>query len=129
MWPPLGIETIDPFGLPFFNTVLLISSGLTLTVSHRALAADQPDYYLTSSALVQTLILGGAFTLVQGFEYLNAPFAINDGIYGSVFYFATGFHGLHVIVGSIMLLVSLIRNALRQLNSKQHVGFLCSIWY
>jgi len=104
---------------------LLISSGLTLTVSHRAVLTEFFD--LTSQALIVTLILGISFTLVQGFEYIQSPFSINDGIYGSVFFFSTGFHGVHVFVGSIMLLVSLIRNGLRQLLASQHVGFTSAI--
>lgn len=129
MWPPLGVDNILPFRLPFFNTLLLLSSGVTLTFSHRALARKNPNYYYTSFGLVWTLILGGLFTCIQVFEYLNAQFAINDGIYGSTFYFATGFHGLHVLIGSIMLLISLIRNTLRQFHPEQHVGFLSAIWY
>jgi cytochrome c oxidase subunit 3 len=127
MWPPIGIEPIYPWGLPFFNTVLLVSSGVTLTVSHRAILSKFFD--LTSQALIVTLILGISFTTVQGFEYVQAPFSINDGVFGSVFFFSTGFHGLHVFIGSIMLSVSLLRNGLRQLLATQHIGFTASIWY
>lgn len=129
MWPPLGVDNILAFRLPFFNTLLLLSSGVTLTFAHRALAQKKPNYYYTSFGLIWTLILGGLFTCIQIFEYLHAQFSINDGIYGSTFYFATGFHGLHVLIGSFMLVVSLIRNTLRQLHPEQHVGFLSSIWY
>jgi len=113
--------------LPFFNTVLLVSSGITLTVSHRAILSEKFDF--TSQALIVTLILGLSFTFVQGFEYVKAPFSINDGIYGSVFFFSTGFHGAHVFIGSIMLAVSLLRNGLRQLLASQHIGFTSGIWY
>jgi len=127
VWPPLGIEPIYAFGLPLFNTVLLLSSGVSLTYSHRAVLDSKFDE--GSLGLLITLIYGMFFTLVQLFEYVYAPFSINDGIYGSVFYFSTGFHGLHVIIGSIMLLVCLIRNELNQFAATQHVGFTCSIWY
>jgi len=111
--------------LPFFNTVLLVSSGVTLTVSHRAILSK--FFTLTSQALIVTLILGISFTAVQGFEYVQAPFSINDGVFGSVFFFSTGFHGLHVFIGSIMLSVSLLRNGLRQLLATQHIGFTAGI--
>jgi len=127
MWPPIGIDPIYPWGLPFFNTVLLVSSGVTLTVSHRAILSK--FFTLTSQALIVTLILGISFTAVQGFEYVQAPFSINDGVFGSVFFFSTGFHGLHVFIGSIMLSVSLLRNGLRQLLATQHIGFTAGIWY
>ena len=127
MWPPLGIQTIFPFGLPFFNTVLLLSSGVTLTYAHRALLNKLPNS--TSQGLLFTLFLGVTFTFVQGFEYIHSPFSINDSIYGSIFYFSTGFHGLHVLIGSIMLLVSLFRNILGELFPSQHVGFTSAIWY
>jgi len=79
--------------------------------------------------LIATLVLGGFFSIVQLFEYTHSPFSINDSIYGSIFYFSTGFHGLHVLIGSVMLAVNLMRNTLRQLHPKQHVGFLSAIWY
>lgn len=131
IWPPLGIHTIDPFGLPFFNTILLLSSGISLTVSHRALVEDEenPDFERLSNGLIATLVLGGFFSIVQLFEYIHAPFSINDSIYGSIFFFSTGFHGAHVIIGSVMLAVNLVRNTLRHLHPKQHIGFLSAIWY
>jgi len=96
-----------------------------LTVAHRTILAER--FINTSQALLFTLGLGISFTLVQGFEYVEAPFSINDGIYGSVFFFSTGFHGLHVFVGSVMLGVSLLRNGLRQLFASQHIGFTSGI--
>lgn len=127
MWPPLGIETINPWLLPFLNTVVLLSSGVSLTYAHSCLVAG--EYKLTSRGLLITLGYGIFFSIVQLFEYINAPFSINDGIYGSVFFLSTGFHGLHVIIGSIMLLVNLIRNGIRNLLPSQHVGFIAAAWY
>jgi len=121
----MGITTIFPFGLPFLNTVLLLSSGITLTYAHRTLLNSTSLF--TSRGLLATLFLGITFTFVQGFEYIYSPFSINDSVYGSIFYFATGFHGLHVIIGSIMLIVSLMRNAVGALFPSQHVGFTAAI--
>lgn len=127
VWPPLGIETINPWYLPFLNTIVLLSSGVSLTYAHSCLVLG--EYKLTSRGLIITLIYGVFFSIVQLFEYINAPFSINDGIYGSVFFLSTGFHGLHVIIGSIMLLVNLIRNGFRNLLPTQHVGFTSAAWY
>ena len=127
MWPPFGIQPINPWGLPFFNTILLISSGISLTIAHRTVSYN--NFFLTSQSLLFTLFLGFSFTFVQLFEYITSTFSINDSVFGSVFFFSTGFHGLHVLVGSFMLIVSLIRNGLRQLFATQHIGFIVSIWY
>lgn len=126
-WPPVGIEVIDPWALPLLNTVILLSSGVSLTYAHRALA--NAEYESVSLGLSITLWYGILFTAIQLFEYINSPFSINDSVYGSVFFLATGFHGLHVIIGSIMLLITLLRNGLRQITATQHVGFIASAWY
>jgi heme/copper-type cytochrome/quinol oxidase subunit 3 len=124
MWPPLGIETISAFGLPLLNTVLLISSGISLTYAHIEIL--NKNYSSATKGLSITLLYSFLFTSIQIFEYVNAPFSINDSVYGSIFFFCTGFHGLHVFIGSIMLLICLIRNELRQMSADEHVGFLCS---
>jgi len=126
-WPPLGIEPINPFELPLLNTILLLSSGATVTWAHHALIAG----YRKSSilGLVCTLILATAFTAVQGYEYYNAPFTISDGVFGSCFYFSTGFHGFHVLIGSIFLAVALYRILNYHLTNHHHVGFEGSILY
>jgi len=93
-WPPVGIHTLDPFGLPLLNTVILLSSGVSVTWAHRAiLASNRLD---GCYALTYTVFLGILFTACQMYEYIHAPFSIYDGIYGSIFYVATGFHGAHV---------------------------------
>ncbi len=126
-WPPLGIIPILWNKAPLLNTSLLVISGIWLTAGHFSLLARR--FELTSAGLIWTLSLGSLFTLVQLFEYVKSKFSINDGVYGSIFFLATGFHGLHVIVGSIMLAVALLRNSLRQFLATQHIGFSTASWY
>lgn len=102
-WPPLGIESINAFELPLLNTVLLLSSGVTVTYAHHSLIQGNRKGSL--DGLVLTLVLAVLFTALQVMEYLESSFTISDGIYGSCFYFATGFHGLHVIIGTAFLAV------------------------
>lgn len=127
IWPPVGIEPINPWGLPFLNTILLISSGVSLTWSHRALFSGHLK--VVKDGLFMTILLGLTFSFCQLYEYKTASFSINDGVYGSVFYMATGFHGLHVFIGTIMLVVCLARARLEHFSRSQHVGFEISAWY
>lgn len=127
IWPPLGIEPINPWGLPFLNTILLISSGVSLTWAHRALFSGH--LLVVKDGLLMTILLGLTFSFCQLYEYKTASFSINDGIYGSVFYMATGFHGLHVFIGTVMLLVCFIRARREHFSRTQHVGFEVSAWY
>lgn len=127
VWPPKGIEVIQPFELPFLNTLILLSSGVSITWAHRAIyAADRNQ---TIIALTITILLGSIFTGCQYFEYYNAPFSINDGIYASIFYMTTGFHGFHVLVGTIFLLVSLWRQRNYHFTRQHHFGFEAAAWY
>lgn len=127
VWPPKGIETLDPWAVPFLNTVILLSSGVSLTLAHRALIASQNKkaFY----ALLLTIIYGLIFTVCQIFEYLNCPFSMNDSVYGSIFFMATGFHGLHVLVGTIFLIVCLFRIWDTHFSSERHLGFECAAYY
>ena len=93
IWPPVGIETLDPWGLPLWNTVILLSSGVTITSAHRAIISGERSS--TTNGLIATIIYGLIFTVVQAYEYNVAPFSINDGIFGSLFFMLTGFHGFH----------------------------------
>ena len=127
VWPPIGINVIDPWGVPFLNTLLLLCSGFTLTWAHHALVAKGKQQSLI--ALGFTLILALVFTSLQAFEYNTAPFSICDGIYGSVFYIATGFHGFHVIVGTIFLGVCAFRLILNHFTPTHHIGFEAAAWY
>jgi cytochrome c oxidase subunit 3 len=126
-WPPYGMEAIKPFDLPLTNTILLLSSGATLTYSHHSLINKQ----LLSSeiGLILTIVLALIFTFCQGVEYYYAPFTLADSVFGSVFFFGTGFHGVHVIVGTIMLVISLIRMYNYHFTTDHHVGFESAILY
>ncbi|PZO74709.1 MAG: cytochrome c oxidase subunit 3 [Mesorhizobium amorphae] len=126
-WPPKGVEVLDPFHLPLYNTVILLLSGTTVTWAHHALLHD--DQKGVVAGLVLTVGLGILFSFVQAYEYMHAPFAFRDSIYGATFYMATGFHGFHVFVGTIFLLVCLIRAMRSGLNPKQHFGFEAAAWY
>nr|YP_009329909.1 cytochrome oxidase subunit III [Didymosphenia geminata]API83100.1 cytochrome oxidase subunit III [Didymosphenia geminata] len=127
VWPPKAITTINTFTIPLTNTFLLLTSGATVTWAHHALLVRAKKHTLI--ALLLTLFLAIVFTLVQGFEYINAPFSISDGVYGSCFYMATGFHGFHVFVGTVALFVSFIRIVLNHFTNKHHFGFEAAIWY
>lgn len=126
-WPPVGIVSVGPENIPTLNTMLLLLSGSFITYSHHALCANIRNEALF--ALIVTICLAGIFTLVQGYEYCSIQLAISDGIYGSVFFMLTGFHGFHVILGSILLLVSLYRMYYNHFTPTHHFGFEASIWY
>jgi cytochrome c oxidase subunit 3 len=126
-WPPAGIEALNPFAIPLLNTVLLLSSGATVTYAHHALIEGNRNGAILGTAL--TLVLAITFTALQGYEYHEAGFTISDGVYGSVFYFGTGFHGLHVIVGTLFIAVAFFRMINYHLTDHHHLGFESSILY
>ena len=126
-WPPVGIESINAFELPLLNTILLLTSGATVTYSHHALISKNRTGAIVG--LILTLILSTTFTYCQYVEYSNAPFTISDGVYGSTFYMSTGFHAIHVIVGTLMLAVSLGRLIQYHFTNTHHVGYESSILY
>ncbi len=126
-WPPAGIEVLDPFHLPLFNTIILLLSGTTVTWAHHALLENQRG--MLNFMLALTVALGILFSGVQAYEYAHAPFAFSDSIYGATFFMATGFHGFHVIVGTIFLIVCLLRAMAGQFTPKQHFGFEAAAWY
>jgi cytochrome c oxidase subunit 3 len=126
-WPPKAITPIDPFSIPLTNTFFLLSSGATVTWSHHAIIMRSKKQ--TVLALILTLLLATLFTFLQGFEYVQAPFNISDGVYGSCFYLTTGFHGFHVFVGTVALLVSLLRIVFNHYTNTHHFGFESAIWY
>jgi len=127
VWPPEGIVPLHTWGLPFFNTLILLTSGATLTFAHHALLKG--DRKKTIIGLVLTVVLGVIFTSTQAYEYVDASFGFKDGIYSSTFYLATGFHGFHVIVGTIFLAVCLYRVKKGDFTAEQHVGFEAAAWY
>jgi len=126
-WPPVGIATINPFELPLLNTLLLLSSGATVTYSHHALIQGNRRGAITG--LLMTLVFAVLFTICQGIEYYNAPFTIADGVYGSTFYFSTGTHGLHVIIGTLFLAVGFFRLLSYHLTDHHHLGYEAAILY
>lgn len=127
VWPPLGIEPFDPLGTPLVNTLLLLLSGVTITHTHQNLL--ERNYIKTGFGFIFTLICAELFIGQQFKEYIYAPFAISDGIYGSVFYMITGLHGFHVIVGTIFIFVCLLRFNQSHFTRRHHVGFECAAWY
>ncbi len=126
-WPPEGIHTFDPWHLPLFNTIILLTSGTTVTWAHHALLHD--DRNGLKWGLILTVALGALFSIVQGIEYSEAAFAYSGNIYGATFFMATGFHGAHVLIGTIFLLVCLMRAMAGQFTKTHHFGFEAAAWY
>jgi heme/copper-type cytochrome/quinol oxidase subunit 3 len=170
VWPPVGIKTIWTWGLPFVNTIILLSSGVTVTWAHKILITpfstkpvtfeddstrlwelgykytsekwhiDEAHFYalqpwkynargIIAIALLLTILLGILFTYIQLYEYKHTQFSINSTVFGSLFFVITGFHGLHVIVGTIILIVSLIRHYFYHFTRDRHLGLELAIWY
>lgn len=127
IWPPKGIQVLNPWEIPFLNTIILLSSGASVTWAHHAILAGYRTQAIT--ALSITILLAVVFTAFQGYEYLEAPFTISDGIYGSTFYLSTGFHGLHVIIGTLFLSVCLYRLLSFHFTKQHHFGFEAAAWY
>jgi len=126
-WPPLGIEPVNPFELPLLNTIILLSSGATVTYAHHSLITGNRSGSLWGS--VFTILLAIVFTAFQVIEYSVSSFTISDGAFGTCFFFGTGFHGLHVIIGTIFLSVALWRIFAYHLTDNHHVGFEGGILY
>jgi cytochrome c oxidase subunit III len=126
-WPPKGVEVLDPWHLPIYNTIILLLSGTTVTWAHHALLHN--DRRGLIQGLVLTVLLGALFSGVQAYEYAHAPFAFKSSIYGATFFMATGFHGFHVLIGTIFLLVCLVRSIRGDFTPKQHFGFEAAAWY
>jgi cytochrome c oxidase subunit 3 len=127
VWPPKGISALNPFQVPLLNTFVLLNSGAFVTWAHYSLLAGYREE--TINALIYTIILALFFTFLQAIEYISASFNISDGIYGSVFYMTTGLHGSHVLIGSIFLIICLIRLIEHHFTIKHHLGFESAIWY
>ena len=127
IWPPKGIQTFNPFRIPLLNTTILLSSGATVTWAHHRLLHGAHSEGFNSLSI--TIGLGLYFTGLQAFEYVEAPFTIADSVYGSTFFVATGFHGLHVIIGTTFLLVCLGRLIIAHFSPEHHFGFEAAAWY
>jgi cytochrome c oxidase subunit 3 len=127
-WPPPGTVTFDPFHIPFLNTLILLLSGTTVTWAHHSLLEGNRKGLVVGLAL--TVLLGISFTCFQAYEYSSAPFHFaGGGIYPSVFFLATGFHGFHVIVGTCFLIVCFFRARAGHFSPERHFGFEAAAWY
>nr|YP_010155762.1 cytochrome c oxidase subunit III [Conwentzia sinica]QQY84953.1 cytochrome c oxidase subunit III [Conwentzia sinica] len=127
IWPPLGIKPFNPMEIPLLNTTILLSSGITITWAHHSIMNS--NYTQTIQSMYITVILGIYFTILQAYEYWEAPFTISDSVYGSSFFMATGFHGIHVIIGTLFILVMLIRHMNWHFSKSHHFGFEAAAWY
>nr|QNG56384.1 cytochrome c oxidase subunit III [Macrohyliota sp. 1 MJ-2020] len=127
IWPPKGIMSFNPIEIPLLNTLILLSSGITVTWAHHSLMEN--NYKQALHSLLLTVILGFYFTVLQGYEYMEASFSISDSVYGSSFFMATGFHGIHVIIGTTFLLICLIRHYNNHFSHIHHFGFEAAAWY
>jgi cytochrome c oxidase subunit 3 len=135
IWPPMGVHTLSPWNLPLVNTLTLLLSGTTVTWAHHALQVG--DRRSAKIGLALTIALGLLFTSIQAYEYRHIlmeglffnPQSVNAGLYGSAFFMSTGFHGFHVIVGTIFLAVCLGRLFGGGFTPKQHFGFEAAAWY
>ena len=126
-WPPTGVTPFNPFEIPLLNTLILLSSGVRVTWAHHALIQGNHSQAILSLAI--TITLGVYFTLLQAFEYIEASFSISDSVYGSTFFVATGFHGLHVIIGTTFLFICLIRLSRNHFSPDHNFGFEAAAWY
>ncbi len=126
-WPPAGVETFDPFHLPLANTLILLLSGTTVTWAHHAL--QHGDRAGCRNGLIATIALGMLFTALQVVEYSHAQFTYDGTLYGSAFFMATGFHGAHVVIGTIFLAVCLLRLLNGGFTPEKHFGFEAAAWY
>lgn len=127
VWPPTGIEPFDPKGIPFLNTVLLVSSGVSVTWSHHAI--EKGEFKKRVISLFLTVVLGVTFTLFQLLEYYVARFTFSCSSYSSIYFIGTGFHGLHVLIGRVLLIICLFRFSSLSIRINRSVGFECSVWY
>lgn len=126
-WPPFGIVAINPYGIPLLNTVILLRSGISVTWRHHSLQKN--NFEQRFYALVITCLLGWVFLKIQLGEYINRRFTFADRVFGRVFFIATGFHGLHVFMGSVLLTISGFRLFYFHFSNKHHIGYEAAIWY
>nr|YP_010531169.1 cytochrome c oxidase subunit III [Athalia sikkimensis]UXW93391.1 cytochrome c oxidase subunit III [Athalia sikkimensis] len=126
-WPPKGISPFNPMSIPLLNTLILISSGVTITTTHHSLMNNNKKE--TMNSMMLTIILGVTFTLLQAYEYNMASFTIADSIYGATFFLTTGFHGIHVLIGTTFLMINFFRIKKNHFSMNHHFGFEAAAWY
>ena len=127
VWPPVGVVGFNPYTIPLLNSSILLSSGVTVTWAHHSVVRGRYNNYIYR--IIITVGLGAYFSYLQNIEYIESFFSFADRVYGRIFFLATGFHGLHVIIGRLFLLINLIRSLLGNFNSEHHIGLELSIWY
>jgi cytochrome c oxidase subunit 3 len=127
IWPPTGVTPFNPFQVPLLNTIILLASGVTVTWAHHSMI--ERNFSQTKQGLAITVILGLYFTSLQALEYWEASFTISDSAYGATFFMATGFHGIHVIIGTTFLFVCLYRLTAFHFSADHHFGFEAAAWY
>nr|ACY09465.1 cytochrome c oxidase subunit III [Meteorus pulchricornis] len=125
--PPMMGEAFNPYNIPLLNTVILLSSGVTITLCHHAFLSNK--FKVSLLMIIMTLSLGVIFTSFQFFEYKESGFTISDSMYGSIFFLSTGFHGLHVLIGSIFIYINTVRMKNKEISSFHHFGFEACLWY
>nr|UKO33025.1 cytochrome c oxidase subunit III [Stenochironomus sp. 3CZ] len=127
LWPPSSISPFNTFQIPLLNTLILLSSGVTVTYAHHSLMEN--NHKQTTQSLFFTILLGIYFSMLQMYEYMEAPFSISDSTYGSTFFMATGFHGIHVLIGTTFLFICLMRHMNYNFSNTHHFGFEAAAWY
>nr|UZF66144.1 cytochrome c oxidase subunit III [Neodiprion qinghaiicus] len=127
IWPPKNIIPFNPYEIPLLNTIILVSSGATITWAHHSMMNNLKSETLKS--VILTIILGIIFSILQWYEYMDSPFTMADSIYGSTFFMSTGFHGIHVMIGTFFILINLMRIYKNHLSCIHHMGFEAASWY
>nr|ATG83193.1 cytochrome c oxidase subunit III [Olidiana sp. 15062716] len=126
-WPPKSIKTFNPMNIPLLNTMILLTSGMSITWAHNTLLLK--NWTTTTQGINITIVLGIYFSIIQALEYKEASFCISDSIYGSTFFLITGFHGIHVIIGTMFIMVMTNRMMKLHFSSYHHIGFESAAWY
>nr|QBZ38152.1 cytochrome c oxidase subunit III [Matsumuramata muiri]QWW90532.1 cytochrome c oxidase subunit III [Matsumuramata muiri] len=126
-WPPKGITPFNPLEIPLLNTIILVSSGASITWAHHSLISLK--FKQTINSMIITILLGGYFSALQWLEYKNSTFTIADSTFGSTFFMTTGFHGIHVIIGTIFIITALESVKTLKSNSVNHLSLELSAWY
>lgn len=127
IWPPIGIDIFNPIQIPLLNTAILLASGISITWAHHRILKN--NYTQTNQRLLLTITLGVYFSLLQAYEYIEASFTISDRVFGSTFFIATGFHGIHVLIGSFFLFICFLRHLKFHFSKTHHFGFEAAAWY